>query len=86
MPTAANQVYGGVRLEQTRSNKAVDQTANEVVMADGKVANTFFFTIGGGYTENNENVWVSSTGKVTAAPIRTCAGSPTTTRTGWRMT
>ena len=32
--------------------------------------------IGGGYTENNENVWVSSTGKITASPIGYLRGVP----------
>ena len=76
VPTASNQVYGGVRLEHPRSNLAVDSTANEVVMANGQVANTFFFTVGGGYTENNEYVWVGNNGKVIANPISYLRGVP----------
>lgn len=76
VPTSANQVYGGASMEHARSNLAVDATANEVVMYDGTVANTFFFTIGGGATEDNELVWVGNNGKVISAPIPYLRGEP----------
>ena len=74
--TPSNQVYGGVVLEHPKSDRAVADTAQQVVMAGDKVANAFFFTIGGGYTENNEYVWVSSKGKVTSSPISYLRGVP----------
>ncbi|HLB45018.1 MAG TPA: SpoIID/LytB domain-containing protein, partial [Candidatus Limnocylindrales bacterium] len=76
VPTSANQVYGGVVLEHPRSNLAVDATANQVVMADGRPANTFFFTIAGGYTENNEYAWAGKSGNVVASPISYLRGVP----------
>jgi SpoIID/LytB domain protein len=76
VPTAANQVYGGASIEHPRSNLAVDSTANQVVLFQGTVANTFFFTVGGGYTENNELVWVGNNGKVISAPIPYLRGEP----------
>lgn len=76
VPTSANQVYGGVVLEHWKSNQAVDETANQVVMYDGAVANTFFFTVAGGYTENNEYAWPSTKGKVVATPIPYLRGVP----------
>jgi stage II sporulation protein D len=75
-PTAANQVYAGARIEHSRSNLAVELTSGQVVMANGRVANTFFFTVGGGYTENNEYAWVSDRGKVVASPISYLRGVP----------
>ena len=65
-----------MRLEHSRSNLAVDFTSGQVVIADGRVANTFFFTVGGGYTENNEYAWVSDRGKVVASPISYLRGVP----------
>jgi stage II sporulation protein D len=50
-----SQVYGGAKAETAKSNAAVDATAGQVVMYAGKVAQTFFFSTSGGYTENNEN-------------------------------
>jgi stage II sporulation protein D len=76
VPTASNQVYGGADIEHPRSNAAVEATANQVVMYDGRAANTFFFTIGGGYTENNEYAWVGNNGKVIADPIPYLRGQP----------
>ena len=49
-----SQVYGGVSAEHTRTNQAVDATRSQVVLYNGKVAQTFFFSTSGGHTENNE--------------------------------
>ncbi len=75
-PTADNQVYGGFRLEHPKSNRAVDQTSGQVVMYQGNVANTYFFTVGGGYTENNEYAWANDAGKVVSSPIPYLRGVP----------
>jgi stage II sporulation protein D len=69
VPTAANQVYGGQSLEHPRSNLATAQTRGQVAMYNGAVANTYFFTVAGGHTENNEYAWVSAAGKVYDAPV-----------------
>jgi stage II sporulation protein D len=75
-PTSDNQVYGGASLEHPRSNQAVDATAGQVVTYNGSPANTFFFAVAGGYTENNEDAWPSSTGKVVSSPIPYLRGQP----------
>ena len=41
------------------------------------MVNAFFFSTGGGATENNEYVFVSSSGGVGHARSPTCAASPT---------
>lgn len=51
------QVYGGQDIEDARSNRAVDDTAGQVIMYKGKLIPAFFHASGGGYTESNENVW-----------------------------
>jgi stage II sporulation protein D len=76
VPTASNQVYGGVKIEHPRSNAAIDATANQIVTYDGVAANTFFFTIGGGYTENNELAWVGNNGNIIALPVPYLRGEP----------
>jgi stage II sporulation protein D len=76
VPTSDHQVYGGISLEHPRSNLATQQTRGEVVMYNGAVANTYFFTVGGGYTENNEYAWTSASGKANDAPIPYLRGVP----------
>jgi SpoIID/LytB domain protein len=76
VPTADNQVYGGVALEHPRSNMAVAQTGGQVVLYNGKVANTYFFAVGGGYTENNEYAWPSASGKAYDDPVPYLRGVP----------
>jgi SpoIID/LytB domain protein len=49
-----SQLYAGVSAEATRTNQAVDATRSQVVLYNGKVAQTFFFSTSGGHTENNE--------------------------------
>jgi stage II sporulation protein D len=56
-----SQVYGGIRAETARTNKAVAETANEVVLYAGKIAQTFFMSTSGGHTENNENSFLGGT-------------------------
>jgi stage II sporulation protein D len=56
-----SQVYGGVGAETGRTNKAVAQTAGEVVQHKGRVAQTFFFSTSGGHTENNEFSFLGGT-------------------------
>jgi stage II sporulation protein D len=62
-----SQMYLGVLAEKAASNSAVSATAGVVVLTTtGTIANTMFFSSDGGWTENNENVFVSSTGAKTA--------------------
>jgi stage II sporulation protein D len=56
-----SQVYGGIAAETARTNQAVAETALQVVMHGGKVAQTFFFSTSGGHTENNENSFLGGT-------------------------
>ena len=49
-----SQVYGGKSVETTKTNKAVESTAGEVVKYKGKIAVTYYFSTSGGRTENSE--------------------------------
>lgn len=64
-----SQAYLGSLIEQSGSNAAVTGTSGVVVKYGTSVAETFFFSTAGGWTENNENVWTSNTGAITSSPI-----------------
>ena len=45
-----SQVYGGIAAESPAASAAVDATKGQVVLYDGKVADTLFFSTSGGRT------------------------------------
>ena len=58
-----SQVYRGMEGERTASDRLIAAEPGFVIRAaDGKVIKAFFFSTGGGSTENNEYVFVSSSG------------------------
>jgi stage II sporulation protein D len=75
-----SQVYGGARAETTKTNQAVADTALQVVLFQGKVAQTFYFSTSGGYTEHNENSFIGGTPEPylrgVPDPYEGSAGSP----------
>jgi stage II sporulation protein D len=54
-----SQVYGGMPSEEARTNAAIDATAGQVVLAEGRVAHTFFHSTSGGRTAAIHDVWNS---------------------------
>ena len=52
-----SQVYLGIDHEKPSTNAAVDATAGKVVLFEGQVAKTFFFSTSGGRTASAEDVW-----------------------------
>ncbi|HEY8438855.1 MAG TPA: SpoIID/LytB domain-containing protein [Candidatus Limnocylindrales bacterium] len=70
-----SQVYRGRRAETTAGNAAVATTAGTVVLSGTAVANTLYHSADGGWTENNENVFVSSSGAIVAGPLPYLRGS-----------
>ena len=75
-----SQVYQGARRESAASDAAVASTASQVLRSGSSIANALFHSTGGGATENNENVFVSSSGAKVAGPCRTSAVPRTATR------
>ncbi|MDX6480925.1 MAG: hypothetical protein QOG85_1435 [Gaiellaceae bacterium] len=61
VPDTRDQVYGGVRVQKARSNKAVLMTKGEVLMYDGEVARTYYSSSSGGRTEAVEDAWPGAT-------------------------
>jgi SpoIID/LytB domain protein len=56
-----SQVYGGVEAESDVGDRAVAATSRQVLMFDGKVATTFFFSSSGGRTADVEDVFIGGT-------------------------
>jgi SpoIID/LytB domain protein len=63
-----HQVYRGILGEKAGGDAAVSGTAGQVVRtSSGAIANTLYHSAAGGWTENNEDAFVSSTGaRITA--------------------
>jgi stage II sporulation protein D len=70
-----SQVYRGRRAETTATNAAVRNTAGMVLLSGSSVANALFQSADGGWTENNENVFVGSTGSIVAGAVPYLRGS-----------
>jgi stage II sporulation protein D len=59
-PDTRSQVYGGIAAESPAASDAVNLTAAQVVLYQGELANTFFFSSSGGRTADVQDVWPSS--------------------------
>ena len=70
-----SQVYRGRRVERSTANAAVTATAGRVLLSGTSLANALFHSADGGWTENNENVFVSATGSIVAGPVSYLRGS-----------
>jgi SpoIID/LytB domain protein len=55
-----SQVYRGIPEEEGPTNEAIDATAGQVLIYDGEVAHTYFFSTSGGRTATVTDVWPSS--------------------------
>lgn len=58
--TTEFQVYKGYAKEGANSRRAVNETKGLIAYYDGTPIAGYFFSSSGGYTENSENVWVST--------------------------
>lgn len=56
--STADQAYSGKSVEKEDTNRAVDETAGEIITYDGKPIIAYYFSTSAGMTENSENVWV----------------------------
>ena len=70
-----SQVYRGTLGEKATSNLVITSTAGVVLKSGSRIANTLFHSTGGGATEHNENVFVSSTGAKVSTPVSYLRGS-----------
>ncbi len=77
-----SQVYLGVRTETAASDAVVASTASRVLLSGSSIANALFHSADGGATENNENVFVSSSGARVAGLVSYLRGSSDRDPTG----
>jgi len=70
-----SQVYRGQKAENALTDAAVTATNGSVLLSGTAVANALFHSADGGWTENNENVFVSATGGIVAGPVSYLRGS-----------
>jgi stage II sporulation protein D len=70
-----SQVYRGKRAETSAGNIAVSSTAGTVLLSGTSLVNALFHSADGGWTENNENVFVSSAGTIVAGAVSYLRGS-----------
>jgi stage II sporulation protein D len=70
------QVYRGSVGEKPGSNAAVADTTGQILMSGTAIVEALFHSDDGGATENNENVYVSSSGGVFVQPVPYLRGSP----------
>jgi len=64
-----SQVYRGLSAATATSRRAADETAGEVLMYRGQIAEAFYFSSSGGHTADNDVVWAG-------APIPYLRGVP----------
>jgi SpoIID/LytB domain protein len=71
----SSQVYRGSKGEVAATTAAITATSGVVLKSGSAIANALFHSTGGGATENNEYVFVSSTGAIVAGPVSYLRGS-----------
>jgi SpoIID/LytB domain protein len=59
-PDVRSQVYRGIVGEKPSTTAAVQATAGQIVLYDGQIAKTYFFSTSGGRTATVTDVWPSS--------------------------
>lgn len=79
---SSSQVYRGALGERALTNAIVSSTAGVVLRNGSSIANTLYHSTGGGGTENNENVYTSSTGAKVAGVVSYLRGSMDRDATG----
>jgi stage II sporulation protein D len=70
-----SQVYRGSLIERSTSTAAITATVGQVLRSGTAIANTLYHSTGGGATESNQNVFVSSTGAIISSPVAYLQGS-----------
>ncbi len=70
-----SQVYLGVRREAAAADAVISATAGQVLRIGTGIANALFHSTGGGATENNENVFTTTTGSKVAGRVAYLRGS-----------
>jgi stage II sporulation protein D len=64
-----SQVYRGSLCEKATTTKAVGATGGRIITYNGSIADGFFHSTAGGWTEDNEKAWVGSSGAKVAGAV-----------------
>ncbi len=72
---ASWQVYLGNQGERPSTTAAISATAGVLLRSGSAIANTLYHSTGGGATEDNENVFVASSGTKIGGPVSYLRGS-----------
>jgi stage II sporulation protein D len=67
-PDTRDQVYLGLDHEEPSTNAAVDATASSVVLYNGQVAKTYFYSSSGGRTAAAQDVWGTAVPYLVSVP------------------
>jgi SpoIID/LytB domain protein len=67
-PDTRSQVYLGMDHEKATTNAAVDGTAGRVVLYNGQVAKTYFYSSSGGRTAASQDIWGAAVPYLVAVP------------------
>ncbi len=67
-PDTRSQMYLGLDHEKPSSNAAVDATAGKVLLYNGQVAKTYFYSTSGGRTASAQDVWGSAIPYLVSVP------------------
>ncbi len=70
-----SQVYRGWKAEAATTTAAITATSAVTLMSGTAIVNALFHSADGGWTENNENVYVSPTGAIVSTPVSYLRGS-----------
>jgi SpoIID/LytB domain protein len=70
-----SQVYRGYLAERSNATNAINATAGQILLSNGAVISAMFHSADGGATENNEYVFVSASGAITAGKVSYLRGS-----------
>lgn len=70
------QVYGGYSSENSRTQRAVDETKGKIMTYNGKVITAFYHSNSGGRTEDSENIWANPLGYIRGVDDPYSIGQP----------
>ncbi|MEA3506523.1 MAG: SpoIID/LytB domain-containing protein, partial [Elusimicrobiota bacterium] len=71
-----SQMYRGVEVENSKSNRAVAETAGRVLTYKGDLAKAYFFSSCGGYTASSKEVWGNDIPYMRGVTCPYCKDSP----------
>lgn len=80
-----DQVYEGSTIEDSRAQRAVTETAGEVLTYNGAIIQAFYHSSCGGKTESSENIWGTSLPYLKGVNCQYCLTSPTSTKWEYKL-